>query len=79
MKYLFVYLVALNLSASISFSQWMPQNSNSTRRLLTVYFLDENLGWAGGNEGSILKTTNGGIDWTYISIGTDTQFMQSHL
>lgn len=47
MKYLFVYLVALNLSASISFSQWMPQNSNSTRRLLTVYFLDENLGWAG--------------------------------
>jgi len=70
MKYLFVYFVALNLSASITFSQWIPQNSNSTRRLLTINFLDENLGWAGGNEGCILKTTNGGIDWSYYSLGT---------
>ncbi len=58
------------LLSSISFSQWVPQNSNSPRRLLTVYFLNENQGWAGGNDGSILKTTNGGIDWMYISIGT---------
>ena len=63
-------LVTLNLSASITFSQWIPQNSNTGQRLLAVFFLNENLGWAGGNEGCILKTTDGGINWSYNSIGT---------
>ena len=70
MKYFLRLLCLIILTSSLSFSQWIHQNSNSTRRLLTIYFLNQNMGWAGGNDGSILKTTNGGIDWTYISIGT---------
>lgn len=70
MTYFLRLFCLIFLFSSISFSQWIPQNSNSPRRLLTIYFLNENFGWAGGNDGSILKTTNGGIDWTYISIGT---------
>ena len=70
MKHFIRLLSLIFLLSSISFSQWIPQNSNTTQRLMTVFFLNENIGWAGGNEGCILKTTNGGIDWTYISIGT---------
>ena len=70
MKYLLAFFFAIILFTSITFSQWIPQNSNSNQRLLTTFFLNENLGWAGGNEGCILKTTNGGINWNYYSIGT---------
>ena len=70
MKYFIRLFSFIFLFSSISFSQWIPQNSNTSQRLLTVFFLNDHLGWAGGNEGCILKTTNGGINWTYISIGT---------
>lgn len=58
------------LLTQMTISQWIPQNSNTNQRLLTCFFLNENLGWAGGNEGCILKTTDGGINWNYYSIGT---------
>lgn len=70
MKYLLLCLCAIILSTSLTFSQWIPQNSNTGQRLLTSFFLNENLGWAGGNEGCIMKTTDGGTNWSYISIGT---------
>ncbi len=70
MKYLHTFSFVFILFTSITFSQWIPQNSNTNQRLLTTFFLNENLGWAGGNEGCILKTTDGGINWNYYSIGT---------
>ena len=70
MKHFIRLLSLIFLLSSISYSQWIPQNSNTSQRLLTVFFLNDHLGWAGGNEGSIIKTTNGGIDWTYFSVGT---------
>ena len=62
-------LLTLLLTQNI-ISQWIPQNPNTSQRLLSIFFLDENLGWAGGNEGCILKTTDGGNNWDYYSIGT---------
>lgn len=73
MKYLvkltLLTLLTILLSTSI-FPQWISQNSNTSQRLLTTFFLDENIGWAGGDEGCIIKTTNGGVDWNYFSIGS---------
>src|SRR5690606_33923584 len=66
----FILIFTFSLLASSAHSQWIPQNSGTTERFLTVFFLDQNYGWAGGNEGCIVKTTNGGTDWTYFSIGT---------
>lgn len=60
-------LILLN---TISTAQWIPQNSSTNQRLLTNFFLDENKGWAGGNEGCIIRTTDGGNSWVYYSIGT---------
>ncbi len=71
MKYfLKSYLFFLFLS-SISFAQWIPQDSGTNKRLLTIFFLNENLGWAAGDKGCILKTTNGGIDWKCNSLGSN--------
>ena len=70
MKYsLKLFCLILSLS-SISISQWVPQNSNTNHRLMTIFFLNDDYGWAAGDEGCILRTTNGGINWNYYSIGT---------
>lgn len=44
-------------------SQWYQQNSGTTSHLQSVFFINENTGWACGNEGVIIKTTNGGENW----------------
>ena len=42
---------------------WQPQNSGSGIKLLSVYFTDNQTGWAVGYNGTIIKTTNGGDNW----------------
>ncbi len=57
---------------TIAFSQegWFQQISGTTNNLNSVFFIDGNHGWIAGNNGTILRTTNGGTDWT--SQFTDT-------
>lgn len=66
-KMVSLLVILFTISAN---AQWVVQNSNTNQRLLTIYFLNENLGWAGGDEGCILKTTDGGANWNYFSLGT---------
>ena len=40
-------------------ASWATQNSNTTLDLTSVYFIDENTGYAVGDSGVIVKTTNG--------------------
>jgi photosystem II stability/assembly factor-like uncharacterized protein len=42
-------------------TSWTSQNSGTARSLNGVYFTDSNNGWAVGESGTILHTTNGGI------------------
>ncbi|MCX6153122.1 MAG: YCF48-related protein [Candidatus Kapabacteria bacterium] len=42
---------------------WTIQNSGTTRNLHSAYFWDENNGMVVGDNGTILKTTNGGSSW----------------
>jgi photosystem II stability/assembly factor-like uncharacterized protein len=56
-----------------SFGQWTTLNSGTTEVLNTVYFTDENTGYAGGagaTNATLLKTTDGGTTWTNLSINT---------
>lgn len=61
------FLISLN---SI-FSQWVQQNSGTSQRLLTCHFISENIGWAAGDAGTILKTTNSGETWFSQSLNTN--------
>ncbi|MFZ5518084.1 MAG: YCF48-related protein [Candidatus Zhuqueibacterota bacterium] len=53
---------------------WIKQNSGSSHSsnayLDDVYFVNSNTGWAVGNYGMVLKTTDGGSNWTNLSFVT---------
>ncbi len=54
-----------------STAQWIQQISGTTQGLYTVQFLNQNLGWTAGKDGTILKTTDGGENWISQSITSD--------
>lgn len=45
------------------FSQWIQQSSGTTNSLPDIKFINSKTGWAVGVAGTILKTTNAGINW----------------
>ncbi len=52
------------LTTQMCFAQWELQNPLITQNnLCDVTLINENTGWAIGDSGTIIKTTNGGIDW----------------
>src|SRR3990172_13295412 len=70
LQILFFYLML----TQICFAQWYEQSSGTTSNLNSVHFEDANNGWAVGDSGTILLTTNGGTDWTPILSGTTNDF-----
>jgi photosystem II stability/assembly factor-like uncharacterized protein len=50
-------------------AQWTQQSSGTTKDLLSVYFIDANVGYTVGNSGTILKTTDGGQNWVSQTSG----------
>lgn len=50
---------------------WKKTNLGGGYSLFTIKFVDENSGFILGNNGVILKTTDGGNNWRRVSSGTD--------
>ena len=70
-KLLLTAITLFFLVPSTTFSQtWVQQTSGVTENLLAVQFLDANNGYACGDAGKVVKTTNGGSTWTQVNIGT---------
>jgi photosystem II stability/assembly factor-like uncharacterized protein len=68
-----VFLLIL-LVASPVFAQsgtWARQRSNTMAWLHSVFFLDQNHGWAAGSKGTLLQTTDGGNTWKTRAASTD--------
>jgi photosystem II stability/assembly factor-like uncharacterized protein len=57
-------------------SAWVKLTSGSTRVFNSTYFIDENTGFAVGESGTIMKTSNGGTTWTSKTSGT-TEMLES--
>lgn len=47
-------------------AQWILQNSNTTGNLYDIRFVDRYTGWAIGDGGAIIKTTNSGSNWVQV-------------
>jgi len=64
-KEIFFTIICLMLnSAAFSQSEWFFQNHiTNSPGLNSVYFIDNNTGWAVGDASMVLKTTNGGRNW----------------
>ncbi len=48
---------------------WVQQNSGTSLNLFSIRFLNENTGWAAGDSGLILKTTDAGNNWVSSRFG----------
>jgi len=70
MKTFFRILFFFLLVTQICFAQWYQQTSGTTANLNAVQFIDINNGWAVGDSGIILHTTNGGQEWLTQISGT---------
>lgn len=64
----FLYLFLIN--TLFTKAQWTEQNSGITSDLYTVYTVNENVCWAGGPFGIVLRTSDGGLSW--INVGNKT-------
>ena len=59
-------LIVLILSVNLAYSQWSQQISGTEEVLLDIYFPSEQTGYIAGRSGLLLKTLDGGINWTTI-------------
>jgi len=64
-------IICLSVVSGFAMAQWNWQNPLPQGNALnSVFFPDANIGYAVGNYGTIVKTTNGGTDWDIESSGT---------
>ena len=73
MRTLKIALVVFFLSITIH-AQWYPQNSGVSINLNSIFFIDANVGWAVGEHGIIIRTTDGGTTWTQQTSGRIVEF-----
>jgi len=60
-------------TALASNGAWQRQRTSSMAWLHSVFFLDQNRGWAAGSRGTLLATTDGGVHWrSLVHPGEDT-------
>lgn len=84
MKKIIYSLFFFLLVTQICFAQWYQQNSGTTKNLNKVQFVDVDNGWAVGDSGTIIRTTNSGATWFNQTSGTnhtllDVQFNNINL
>src|ERR1700680_4708681 len=77
MKKLFIVLIILHSSLQIVYSQsgWYILNTGLSRTsLYSLYFINENTGYVVGHNGTIIKTTNGGVNWIIQQSNNNNDF-----
>jgi hypothetical protein len=65
---LFIALLLIQLN-TIAQEGWFLQSSGTSINLNSVYFSNSNLGWAVGDSGTIIHTTDGGENWNSQTSG----------
>lgn len=73
------YRILKTVNQGINFSEvYKDTVQNNTffksRRVATLHFIDDQLGYAGGDNGLFLKTVDGGASWSQSQLLTDTTF-----
>lgn len=53
-------------------NKWVTQTSGVAQRLHCVDAVSDQIGWAGGDDGTVLRTTNGGSNWEPVGNGLGT-------
>jgi photosystem II stability/assembly factor-like uncharacterized protein len=66
-----IYLFIIFILNTNEYSQtyWVNQSSPTNQKLWKCRFLDSLYGWAAGDSGTIIRTTNGGFSWLLLNTG----------
>lgn len=70
------FLILFILFTIPIYSQWVYQNSGASEYINDVFCITEDIVVAVGDNGTILKTTNGGLDWVQKTSGTIYNFQK---
>jgi len=70
-----ILLLIANQNNSSAQGTWERLNSPTTENLNSVYFVDSSYGWAAGNSGVIIHTSNGGDDWIIQDSKTENNIL----
>lgn len=71
-KLIITFLIATTSMLAIAQSaSWVAQTSNTTNNLKSIDFPDANTGFAVGESGRIVKTSDGGTTWTATTAGAN--------
>lgn len=80
---IFISVVFIPLKSSLSQNLWSRMNSPVSVELRNCFFINNNTGWITGENGTIIKTTNGGNIWEVqssgISLNIEDVFFIDHL
>ena len=63
-KFIIALLVLIPLSLN---AQWEILNEGFKGSINTIDFVNENVGWIAGSNGTLVKTIDGGENWNYYS------------
>lgn len=75
MKKLFIFILfASSLSTFGQMTNWYQRSTPTDHQLNCVHFPSENIGYIGGNDTLLLKTTDGGDNWTEVDFQGVTVF-----
>ena len=66
-----ICLILISAVTALAQPDWIQQQTNVFGALNSIYFTGQETGYAAGNDGVILKTTNGGSDWSQLGSGTN--------
>lgn len=69
--YLIIGFIALSFADIMGQNAWLQQSSPTTKWLYRCSFTDSLHGWAAGEDGVIIRTTNGGSNWTILNSPVD--------
>ncbi len=64
-KIIFISII-ICISLQIGEAQWIQQNSGTNENLYDIEFINDQTGWAVGDAGVVIKTTNGGTNWVNV-------------
>jgi len=62
------------ITASSQAQQWFQVNSGTTKKLNTIDFPSATVGYIGGNDSLLLKTTDGGLNWSQVNYSGITYY-----
>lgn len=74
-----VFSVSLALPpAAVNGDTWQPLTTGVTVSLRGLHAVDENIVWAAGSNGTVLRTTDGGRTWSSFSAGAGLELRDVH-